>query len=70
MMEVIAADDGGRRIGQSTAPHLQCLTGANEAQALPQQPHNISKHGFGFFLGEGFATAFPSLLFMGKLPVR
>ena len=63
MMEVIAADDGGRRIGQSTAPHLQCLTGAIEAKALPTQPHNISKHGFGFFPEEVIATAFTSSLF-------
>ncbi len=70
MTKVTSAGDDGRFPRKGVVPDLQCLTGANEAQALPQQPHNISKHGFGFFLGEGFATAFPSLLFMGKLPVR
>ncbi len=70
MTNVISRDDGGRFSERVIAPDLQGLTGANEAQAFLESSHNISKHGFGFFLGEGCATAFPSLLFMGKLPFR
>ena len=70
MTIVMRTGDGGRFFGPEAPSHLQCLTGANEAQSLLRMLQNISKHGFGFFPGEGFATAFSSLLFMGKLPAR
>lgn len=63
---IVTVDD--RPESDKTLPSLLgSLTGALEAKSLSHPPHNISKHGFGFFLGEVIATAFTSPLFMGKL---
>ena len=37
--------------------------GAIEAKRFSEMPRNISKHGFGFFQREVFATAFTSPFF-------
>jgi len=63
MMHVILHADGRHEHSGMGSTYSSCLKGANEANRFPKQPRNISKHGFGFFQREVFATAFTSPFF-------